>query len=89
MATIEKRKKINIDKEAASEALYLENKTKGVMDAIQEKIVSRKLLVFLTATGLMVWSTLDPETWGLIAICYIGGQSVIDSVQTWRHGKSE
>jgi hypothetical protein len=43
-------------------------------------------LVFGTATGLMVWSTLDPETWGLIAIVYVGGQSVVDAVKTYKHG---
>tara|TARA_Y100000310_G_C20492224_1_gene719792 strand:+ start:497 stop:802 length:306 start_codon:yes stop_codon:yes gene_type:complete len=60
---------------------------RGFFDVIQEKIISRKLLVFTTATVLM-WFGLDPETWGLIAICYIGGQSVIDAAQVWKHGKS-
>ena len=59
---------------------------KGILDRVTEKVISRKLLVFLTATGLMTWSTLDSETWGLIAICYIGGQSVIDAAKMWRHG---
>ena len=60
----------------------------SLLDKLLGKLVSRKLTVFLTATGLLVWSGLDPETWGLIAICYIGGQSVIDAAQVWRHGKS-
>ena len=72
----------------ANKALYLKNNKKGVFDALQEKLISRKLLVFVTATVLM-WFGLDPETWGLIAICYIGGQSAIDAAQVWRHGKSE
>ena len=33
--------------------LYLDNKDKGVLDAVQEKMISRKLLAFLPATGLM------------------------------------
>ena len=49
--------------------------------------MSRKLLVFLTATGLMAWSLLDPETWGMVAIVYIGGQSVIDTVKMYKHGE--
>ena len=65
-------------------SLYVNNSRKGVLDAIQEKIISRKLLVFLTATGLLAWSGLDSETWGLIAIVYIGGQSVIDAVKAWK-----
>ena len=65
---------------------YQENKKKGFLDSVQEKVVSRKLLVFLTATGLMAWSLLDPETWGMIAIVYIGGQSVVDTVRMYKHG---
>jgi len=65
---------------------YLNNKSKGVMDALQEKIVSRKLLVFVTATILMAWAQLDPDTWGMIAMCYIGGQTAVDFAKAWRHG---
>ena len=56
---------------------------KGMLDNIQEKIVSRKLLVFITATGLM-WFGLDPDTWAMIAAMYIGGQSVIDVAKVWK-----
>ena len=45
---------------------------------------SRKLLVFATATVLLAQYGLDPDTWGMIAIVYIG-QSVIDAAKTWRH----
>ena len=72
--------------EEIKEQLYLNDKEKGVLDAVQEKMISRKLLVFLTATGLMYWSDLDPETWGMIAIIYITGQSVIDAVKVWKWG---
>ena len=57
----------------------------GFLDRIQEKLASRKLIVFITATVLM-WYGLDPETWGLIAMCYIGGQSAIDMVKVWKWG---
>lgn len=73
--------------EKVKKSLYLESKTKGALDALQEKLVSRKLLVFLTATGLLIGAGLDPDTWGMIAMFYIGGQSAIDAVQVWRHGK--
>lgn len=73
--------------EKVKKSLYLESKTKGALDAVQEKLVSRKLLVFLTATGLLIGAGLDPDSWGMIAMFYIGGQSAIDAVQVWRHGK--
>ena len=56
---------------------------KGMLDHFQEKIVSRKLLVFITATTLM-WFGLDPDTWAMIAAMYIGGQSVIDVAKVWK-----
>ena len=61
----------------------------SLLDKLLGKIISRKLTVFITATALLMWYGLDPDTWGLIAVCYIGGQSVIDAAQVWRHGKSE
>ena len=58
----------------------------SILDRILGKVVSRKLLVFTTATVLLAQYGLDPDTWGMIAIVYIGGQSVIDAAKTWRHG---
>ena len=58
----------------------------GAVDVILSKVISRKLLVFSVATGLFAWYGLDPDTWGLIAMIYVGGQSVIDTVKVWKHG---
>ena len=64
------------------------NEGKGsILDRIVGKVVSRKLLVFATATVLLAQYGLDPDTSGMIAIEYIGGQSVIDAAKTWRHGR--
>ncbi len=56
----------------------------GWLDQVQQKVVSRKLLVFGTATALLIWAGLDANTWGMIAMCYIGGQSAIDFAKVWR-----
>ena len=64
--------------------LYLDNKDKGILDAVQEKAVSRKLLVFIVATCLLAWSTLDPDSWAMIALIYIGGQSAVDIAKIWK-----
>tara|TARA_Y100001973_G_C5170748_1_gene318883 strand:+ start:439 stop:705 length:267 start_codon:yes stop_codon:yes gene_type:complete len=68
------------------EELELVNKL-GITDKVLGKIISRKLLVFGTATGLLMWYGLDPDTWGLIAMIYVGGQSIIDTVKVWKHGE--
>ena len=58
----------------------------SLLDRVLEKAVSRKLLVFLTATGLMAWDGLASETWGMIAIVYIGSQAAVDAMKVFRHG---
>lgn len=58
----------------------------GWLDQVQQKIISRKLLVFATATSLLIWASLDANTWGMIAMCYIGGQSAIDFAKVWKGG---
>ena len=64
--------------------LYLDSKTKGVLDSVQEKVVSRKLLVFICATALFMYSGLEADIWGMIAMCYIGGQTAVDFAKVWR-----
>lgn len=66
-----------------------ENKTekKGIIDSVMERAISRKLLVFTVATALLYLEVgLDADTWGMIAMTYIGGQTAIDFARTWRHG---
>ena len=75
-----------MEKEKLKKQLYLDNKEKGILDAIQEKAISRKLLVFIVATALLWNAQLDPETWGMIAMIYIGGQTAVDFAKMWRHG---
>ena len=59
-------------------------KKQNVLDIILEKIISRKLLVFSTATYLFYSSGLSSETWGMIAMVYIGGQSAVDIMKLYR-----
>lgn len=65
----------------------VEGEKLGLFDKIVGRLISRKFFVFLTATALLIWSTLDPNTWGMIAMIYIGGQTVIDAAISWKHGK--
>ena len=88
LAGIDCKEKINEvvreNREEIQEALYLNRKDKGMLDAVQEKVISRKLLVFGVATALLYWAGLDAETWGMIAMTYIGGQTAIDFAKVWR-----
>jgi hypothetical protein len=65
----------------------MEGQKLGVLDRIMGRLISRKFFVFLTATGLLAYNFLDADTWGMIAMIYIGGQTVIDAAISWKHGK--
>ena len=72
-------------KDDIKEALYFNRKDKGALDAIQERLISRKLLVFAVSTGLLYWGAgLDADTWGMIAMTYIGSQTAIDFAKVWK-----
>tara|TARA_R110002060_G_scaffold55310_2_gene65834 strand:- start:1303 stop:1494 length:192 start_codon:yes stop_codon:yes gene_type:complete len=53
---------------------------KGALDRTLEKAVSRKLLVWATATGLAAGGFLTSGDWVTISALYLGGQAVIDAV---------
>ena len=53
---------------------------KAKLDKLVEKAISRKFLVWLTATGLMLTAGLQSSDWVIISAIYIGGQTVIDGV---------
>ena len=46
---------------------------KGALDKVLEKVVSRKLLVWGTATALLFTSNLESEHWLYLSALYIGG----------------
>ena len=62
---------------------------KRLMDKALNKFISRKLLTFLIATGLMYQGSLESEHWVWVAVCYISGQAAVDVVSMLKFGKSE
>ena len=62
---------------------------KQVLDKTLNKLMSRKLMVWLTATGFMFLDTvpLASEDWVAISLAYIGIQGLADIAAQWRHGK--
>mgnify|MGYP001323900771 CR=1 FL=1 len=88
LATLDCKEKIKEtlaeNKEEIVNALHSGQKDRGALDAIQEKVISRKLLVFTVATALLWYVGLDAETWGMIAMTYIGGQTAIDFAKVWK-----
>ena len=61
--------------------------TKAALDKVLSKVTSRKLLVWLTATGLVLSGSLTSEDWVAVALVYIGSQSAVDLARAWRRGE--
>jgi hypothetical protein len=63
------------------------SRVKGYLDHGLEKLLSRKLLVWMTATGLAYAGTVNSGDWVVISALYLGGQSVIDAIVELREAK--
>ena len=59
-------------------------KAQAFMDTGLAKLTSRKLMVWLTATGLTLAGHVTSEDWVIISAIYIGGQTVIDGITRLR-----
>jgi hypothetical protein len=65
----------------------MSEETKALLDRALSKLTSRKLLVWLTATGLSLAGTVTSEDWVAVSLVYIGSQALVDLASTWRHGR--
>ena len=50
----------------------------AIVDKYFHKLVSRKLLVWVTATALTVLGFIDGSSWVTLSVVYLSGQSLID-----------
>jgi len=53
---------------------------KSILDKSLDRLISRKLSVWLTATALALLGMLQSSDWVMISAIYIGAQSVIDAI---------
>ena len=56
------------------------NNVRHIIDRGLDKLVSRKLLAWTTATCLLLFADLASSDWVIITTVYIGGQTIIDAV---------
>jgi len=59
-----------------------------VLDKTLNKILSRKLMVWVTATSFMFLDVvpLESSDWVAISLAYIGLEGLADIAARWRHG---
>lgn len=62
---------------------------KGVVDKVLHKVVSRKLLVWGTATAALFMEIVPSSDWVAIALMYIGSQTAVDFAIAWRNAGKE
>lgn len=58
------------------------------LDTLINKWISRKLFVFLTATLLLWLADLESSDWTMIAVVYLGSQTVLDSVVAYNKSRN-
>jgi hypothetical protein len=74
----------DIKKEAKKEMAEAKKEGVGIIDVLSEKVLSRKLLVWITASVFLGFSKITPEEWMGISLGYIGVQGVADLATKWR-----
>jgi hypothetical protein len=59
-----------------------------VLDKTLNKILSRKLMVWITATSFMFLDVvpLESSDWVAISLAYIGLEGLADIAARWKHG---
>ena len=57
---------------------------KRTLDVYLEKVISRKLLVWLTSTGFLIGGMITSEQWVAIALGYVGIQGFADLATKWK-----
>jgi len=61
-------------------------KIKHAVDKILTKLVSRKLLVWLTTVFFVFIDKVDADNFVAISLAYIGIQGIADIATRWKHG---
>lgn len=54
----------------------------ALLDATLNKVISRKLMVWLVATYLLWAGSIEPSDWVTFSGIYLGAQSVIDIIKS-------
>lgn len=62
---------------------------KSFLDSNLERFMSRKLLVWLTTTALLLADKVNGDQWIAIALGYIGVQGIADIATKWKAVRKE
>mgnify|MGYP005838159111 FL=1 len=62
-------------------------RVKAFADKHLERFMSRKLLVWLSTTSLLLAEYVNSEQWVAISLAYIGSQGLADIATAWKSGQ--
>jgi hypothetical protein len=77
----------DMKKEVKQELKKAEKDGVGLLDMVSEKVLSRKLMVWIVATVFLGFGKITPDEWMGISLGYIGVQGVADLATKWKQGK--
>ena len=63
------------------------SRVKAFADRYLERFMSRKLLVWISTTALLLTEYVNSEQWVAIALAYIGSQGIADIAVAWKSGQ--
>ena len=68
------------------EVIMVMARVKQWLDTNLSKFISRKLLVFLIATALLIFDKVTENSWAAIAVAYVGVEGFADMAIRWQQG---
>jgi hypothetical protein len=73
-----------VEKELEQEQKKPPEERRGILDIVSTKLVSRKLLVWITSTTLLCFAKITPEEWTAVTLGYVGAEGFADLAVKWR-----
>lgn len=70
--------------EAAERLETLQDGDEAILSKLRRKLVSRKLMVWITATVFFCLDMITEDTWQLFSLLWMGAQSSLDFLRMWR-----
>lgn len=82
-----KKKELSVIKDVEKEIedeMREDANDRGFLDIITEKLISRKLLVWIVSSSFLAFGKISPDEWAAISLGYIGIEGVADIAAKWK-----
>ena len=74
----------SVKKEVKEELKQAEKEGVGLLDVLSEKVLSRKLMVWIVATAFLGFGKITPDEWTAISLGYVGVEGFADLATKWK-----